>query len=58
MLEYDVSPTYPNLVSIALDPLSRTVTGIAAPGRYYVRLRARTECGVSAPSSELVVFLG
>jgi hypothetical protein len=57
VLEYDVSPFYSNLTSIVLDPLARSLTAAAAPGSYYVRLRAVNACGTSAPSSELVVFV-
>ena len=33
----------------------RTISGAVPPGRYYVRVRAKTQTGVSPPSSEVVI---
>jgi hypothetical protein len=34
-----------------------SVGTLAPPGRYYVRVRARNGCGLSAPSNELLVVV-
>jgi hypothetical protein len=44
-----------NLAVIAIDGSLRSLVVGAPPGVYYVRVRARNNCGTSGPSTEVVV---
>jgi hypothetical protein len=51
----------PGTSNLAVSDTGSTATSLiatAAPGTYYVRLRARNACGTSAPSNEITVVVG
>ena len=46
-----------NLALISIGSASTTLTAVAPPGRYFVRVRATASCGVSGPSNEVVIVV-
>jgi hypothetical protein len=54
-LEVGTGPGLANLAVFELPPGPPTITATAAPGTYYVRVRARNLCGASLPSNEVVI---
>jgi glucose/arabinose dehydrogenase len=54
LIDVGNGPGLTNLAIIEIPPGS-TVTAVAPPGTFYVRLRARNACGASAPSNEMVI---
>jgi predicted phage tail protein len=46
-----------NIAIIDTGTAATTLTAEAGPGTYYVRMRARNACGVSAPSAEIAVVV-
>jgi glucose/arabinose dehydrogenase len=54
-LEVGSGPGAADLATIPLEAEAFGLGAIAAPGTYYVRLRARNACGTSAASNEIVV---
>ena len=55
VIEAGTNPGAPNLAIITLD--STKVSLLAAPGRYFVRLRAMGLCGASEPSREVEIIV-
>jgi glucose/arabinose dehydrogenase len=54
-LEVGSAPGLSNLAIFTLDPVLTGTSATAAPGTYYVRLRAVNRCGASVPSNELII---
>jgi hypothetical protein len=58
VLEAGASSGSSNLVNVDTGTASTTFSAIAPPGTYYVRVRARNNCGTSDPSNETTVVVG
>jgi hypothetical protein len=57
LLEAGSSPGASNLFASDIGP-GGSLTATAAPGTYYVRLRAKSPCGTSSASNEIVLTAG
>jgi hypothetical protein len=55
VLEAGSSPGTSNVAALVLAPAMRSLADNAAPGVYYVRVRATNGCGTSAASNEVTV---
>jgi glucose/arabinose dehydrogenase len=55
VLEAGSSPGTSNVAALVLAPATRSLADNAAPGVYYVRVRATNGCGTSAASNEVTV---
>jgi hypothetical protein len=61
LIDVGSTPNFPAPDLVSIDTLSASTTLQAsgvAPGRYYVRVRARNALGISAPSNEIEVVVG
>jgi hypothetical protein len=54
-IEAGIAPGAANLAAITVDGATRSFAVQAPPGTYFVRIRSVNACGVSPPSSEVVV---
>lgn len=57
VVEAGTSPGQANLASFDTGALDTALSASAAPGTYYVRIRARNAFGISAPSNEVTVVV-
>jgi enediyne biosynthesis protein E4 len=55
VLEVGSGPGAANLLVFDTGSVATTLSASAPPGRYYVRVRARTSCGSGPPSNEVVI---
>ena len=57
VIEAGTSPGAASIVSDTGSPAT-SLTTVAGPGTYYVRVRSRNACGTSGPSNEVTVVVG
>lgn len=57
VIEAGSAPGISNLLNTDTGNLATSLTALAGPGTYYVRVRSRNGCGTSTPSTEAVVVV-
>jgi predicted phage tail protein len=57
LIEAGTGPSLSNVASVDTGSTSTSFSANATPGIYYLRVRAFTPCGISAPTADLVVTL-